>query len=79
MFDTARIAMEFLFTLNLSYQDFLPYYQGVADKVAIRDAKGRTLWISARHFKGFLTPQGIHGSFKLVIDEQGKLLSLIRC
>ncbi|MGL5408689.1 MAG: DUF2835 family protein, partial [Shewanella sp.] len=48
--------MEFLFTLNLSYQDFLPYYQGLADKVAIRDAKGRTLWISARHFRGFLTP-----------------------
>ncbi|MGL5358718.1 MAG: DUF2835 domain-containing protein [Shewanella sp.] len=70
--------MEFLFTLNLSYQDFLPYYQGIADKVAIRDTQGRILWISGRHFRTFLTPQGIHGSFTLVIDEQGKLRSLTR-
>ncbi|NMH64195.1 DUF2835 domain-containing protein [Shewanella salipaludis] len=68
--------MRVYFTLNLSYQDFLPYYQGLADKVVVRDTQGRVLKISGRHFRPFLTEQGVQGQFVLVLDPRGNLLSL---
>ncbi|PKG59042.1 DUF2835 family protein, partial [Shewanella sp. GutDb-MelDb] len=40
----------FQFSLNISYEDFLPYYRGQVTKVEVVDTAGRTLWISARHF-----------------------------
>lgn len=70
--------MEFYFKLTISYQDFLPYYQGLADKVEVRECQGRILWISGRHFRVFLTENGIHGHFKLVIDDKGQCVSLNR-
>lgn len=68
--------MELYFNLNLSYQDFLPYYQGLADKIAVRERQGRFLWINGRHFRRFLTKNGIHGQFKLVLDDKGHFVSL---
>ena len=65
--------MEFFFRLSISYDDFLPYYQGRANRVEVRESKGRTLHINAHHFKPFLTPNGIHGNFRILIDENGKL------
>ncbi|ESE41125.1 hypothetical protein SHD_2330 [Shewanella decolorationis S12] len=70
------INMELYFKLTLSYQDFLPYYQGLADKVEVRERQGRILWINGRHFRRFLTENGIHGQFKLVLDDKGQFVSL---
>lgn len=74
----ALISMELYFKLTLSYQDFLPYYQGLADKVEVRERQGRILWINGRHFRRFLTENGIHGQFKLVLDDKGQFVSLER-
>ncbi|WP_415837634.1 DUF2835 family protein, partial [Shewanella livingstonensis] len=56
--------MELLFSLNVSYEAFLPYYQGLAEKVQVRDHQGRVLHINGKYFRPYLTPQGIHGQFK---------------
>ena len=53
--------MELYFKLSISYRDFLPYYQGLADKVEVRETQGRILWINGRHFRRFLTENGIQG------------------
>ena len=68
--------MEFFFTLSVSYDDFLPYYQGRAKRVEVRESHGRVLNINAYHFKPFLTPTGIRGNFKIRIDGQGNLQSI---
>lgn len=68
--------MECYFKICLSYREFLPYYQGIADKVEVRDSQGRVLWINGRHFRRFLTENGIHGQFKLVLDLRGQFVSL---
>lgn len=68
--------MEFIFSLNLSYREFMPYYRGDVDKVEVHDRQGRTLWINCRHFRRFLTPSGIRGWFRLVLDDKGEVISL---
>ncbi|ABV87259.1 DUF2835 domain-containing protein [Shewanella pealeana] len=68
----------FQFPLNISYQEFLPYYRGEVNKVEVVDIKGRTLWINARHFRPFLSSTGIKAYFNMVVDSQGNLISLTK-
>ncbi|MBB1361729.1 MULTISPECIES: DUF2835 domain-containing protein [unclassified Shewanella] len=68
--------MELLFSLNVSYEAFLPYYQGLAEKVQVRDHHGRVLHINGKYFRPYLTPQGIQGQFKLVLNQDGNFKSL---
>ncbi|MCE9678861.1 DUF2835 domain-containing protein [Shewanella sp. AS1] len=70
--------MVFIFYLNISYQDFLPYYQCHADKVEVREQGGKTLWINARHFRPFLTSAGLSGQFRLELDSNGQFHCLTR-
>ncbi|QDE31476.1 MULTISPECIES: DUF2835 domain-containing protein [Shewanella] len=68
--------MEIFFSLNVSYEAFLPYYQGFAEKVQVRDHHGRILHINGKYFRPYLTPQGINGQFKLVLNSEGNFKSL---
>lgn len=68
--------MEYYFSIYVSFQDFKPYYQGIVDKVEVVDTQGRVLWISGRHFRNFVTENGLRGNFKLVLDGSGKFISL---
>ncbi|MGM8891950.1 DUF2835 domain-containing protein [Psychrobacter sp. 1Y1] len=68
----------FNFPLNISYQTFLPYYRGEINKVEVIDLNGQTLWINARHFRPFLTREGIKAYFTMTVDSQGNLISLIK-
>ncbi|QIR14436.1 DUF2835 domain-containing protein [Shewanella aestuarii] len=68
--------MEFIFSISISYDAFLAYYKGIADKVAITDIHGRNLYVNAKYFRPFLTINGIQGRFKLVLDSNGKYQSL---
>ncbi|MDN5368775.1 MAG: hypothetical protein PWP74_83 [Shewanella sp.] len=70
--------MEFYFRLNLSFEEFKPYYQGMAEAVQVRDVHGKILQINGRHFRQFLSADGIHGQFKLVVDRQGNFQSITR-
>ena len=70
--------MEFVFNIHLSYHAFLPYYQGLVEKVEVKDSKGRVLHINGRHFRPFLTKEGLRGTFKLHIDEAGNFKTLKR-
>ena len=54
----------------------MPYYRGDVDKVEVFDRTGTRLWINCRHFRRFLTPSGIHGRFRLLLDEKGNVESL---
>ncbi|WP_309247246.1 DUF2835 domain-containing protein [Shewanella sp. VB17] len=70
--------MIFYFSLNVNYQDFERYYQGHVNKVEVSDSKGKKLWIHCRHFRPFVTRAGIQGQFKLELNKNGDLLSLIK-
>nr|WP_303648164.1 DUF2835 domain-containing protein [Shewanella metallivivens] len=68
--------VELYFSLNVSYEAFLPYYQGVAEKVEVRDQYARVLHINGKYFRPFLTSQGVQGKFKLVLNSDGSFKSL---
>ncbi|NRA55376.1 MAG: DUF2835 family protein [Gammaproteobacteria bacterium] len=69
---------QYLFNVRLSYEQLLPIYNGGADKIVVRDFTGRTIELAAKHFKPFLTRQGINGDFKLLTETSGKFHSLTR-
>ncbi|QSX35725.1 DUF2835 domain-containing protein [Shewanella sedimentimangrovi] len=68
--------MQLFFRINLSFDNFLPYYQGTAEMIQVKDDAGRLLWIHGRHLRRYLTREGIRGHFRLELDQQGKFVSI---
>ncbi|MBV1930290.1 MAG: DUF2835 domain-containing protein [Porticoccaceae bacterium] len=64
-----------IFTLNISSQEYLAYYQGKASQVRIKDGSRITLF-PAEGLRPFVTHTGIHGRFKLIYDKNNKFVSL---
>ena len=69
---------QYTFNLRVSYERFLPIYQGDIDKIIVKDLTGLTIELAAKHLKPYLTPDGVNGQFKLLVDSRGKFQSLIR-
>lgn len=44
--------------------------------VEVRDLQGRILWIHGRHFRPFVTRDGVSGLFRLELDEKGNFVAL---
>lgn len=66
------------FSVAMSYDQFLPFYQGIVDQVLVTDIHGRKIQLHGKHFKPFLTPNGISGFFELKVASTGKFISLQR-
>ncbi len=69
---------KYYFSLNVSYERFLPFYQGQVDTVQVVDEVGRRIDIPAKHFRQFLTRDGILGKFELITQVDGKFITLNR-
>jgi hypothetical protein len=59
------------FDLAVSPQEFLDYYRGVRNVVAVSRA-GQRVQFPAALLQRYLTPEGIRGSFVLICDENHK-------
>ena len=66
------------FRLDLSYDDYLAYYQGVARAVRVRSLDGRVVEFPASALRSFVTHDGVHGVFELTFDAAHKFISLIK-
>jgi len=64
--------------VNLSYERFLPFYQGQIKILQVTDDNQRRIDIPAAHFRSHLTRDGIVGRFELVTQKTGKFISLSR-
>ena len=69
---------EIRFSLNISSQRYLSYYQGVARKVVVNAQDGRRIQFPAEHLRPFVTHDGIHGEFALQFDEHNRFQGLKR-
>jgi hypothetical protein len=67
---------EVRFSLNISPQRYLSYYQGVARLVVVNARDGRRIQFPAEHLRPFVTHEGIHGEFALQFDEYNKFVGL---
>lgn len=67
--------MKYYFSMQMTTQEFLPYYQGKADTVVVTSHQGLKLQFPAMHLRPYLTRAGIYGTFCLH-TENNKFLSL---
>ena len=72
------MAKRFEFSLSLSAEQYLAYYQGAASKVVVRCTDGQSIQFPARLLTRFVTNQGIQGQFVLTCSDDMKGSTLAR-
>nr|WP_320050960.1 DUF2835 domain-containing protein [uncultured Desulfuromonas sp.] len=66
------------FSLQISADEYLRYYQGSAAWIRIQADNGQMLRLPAGNFRRFLSHNGIHGRFMITFDDNFKLVSLTK-
>jgi hypothetical protein len=66
------------FRLSLSRQDLLRVYRGQARSVQAHTLEGRSVQFPASVLRRYVTPEGVHGTFRLHTDRMNRLLSFER-
>ncbi len=67
-----------LVALNISSQQLVRYYEGSVSTVVARTTNGRTVRFPANVLRAVVQPDGVHGIFELVFDENRKFVSIKR-
>jgi hypothetical protein len=67
--------MDYYFSINISTNEFLPYYQGKIQDIVVTTSQGKTVQFPAMHLRKFLIPTGVKGYFCLK-TQNNKFLSL---
>lgn len=70
-------AMKYYFSINLSTEEYLPYYQGRVRDVIVTSDQGKRVQFPAMHLRKFLTSAGIYGHFCME-TKNSKFISLTR-
>ncbi len=66
------------FSLDISADKYLAYYQGVAKSVKVMTEEGLSLKFPASELQKFVSHEGIKGRFEIVFNAQHKLVSMSR-
>jgi hypothetical protein len=68
----------FYFTLSVSYDLCEKLYEPDHNSVVMTEDGGKRVQIPIKNLRPFVSPQGLKGRFKLVIDAKQKLKSFQR-
>ena len=66
------------FTLHLSADEYLQYYEGLAKAIQVRSYCGKLIQFPADKMREFVLSDGIHGEFAMQLDNNNKLISVKR-
>ena len=69
---------EFRFTLNVPAKKINELYQDGMRQVIVRSHNGKRIQLPAHELRRFITDSGLVGSFRVVFDENNKLIRLER-
>ena len=69
---------EIRFSLNLSKEQALRYYQGSARFVVVTAENGQRIQFPAEHIRPFIGAAGIQGWFSIRFDDDNKLIAIRR-
>jgi len=69
---------EFEFTLHLSAEEYLQYYEGVVNAIQVRSFCGKIIQFPADKMRDFVLKDGVHGTFIMQLDNNSKLISIRR-
>ena len=67
--------MKYYFTIKITTEEFLPYYQGKVHNVQVTTVDGVKVQFPAMHIRKYLTSLGVQGHFCLE-TQNNKFLSL---
>lgn len=67
--------MKYYFTIKISQEEFLPYYQGKVQNVQVTTVEGIKVQFPAMHLRKYLTSLGVQGYFCLETQDN-KFLAL---
>lgn len=71
--------IEYVFSISMSYQEFTEiYYGGAAQQLVVTSVSGTRIAIPAGRMVPFVDSQGVHGRFRLQVDEHHKFVGLQR-
>jgi len=62
------------FPLQLSYEQYLKVYQGIAKNISVIADDGRRIAFPARNIQSFLTKNGISGYFEMELTAEHKFV-----
>lgn len=68
----------FEFNMALSAQKTESLYQGQARYLLVESDAGLKLQLPATNFRGYIGADGINGRFRVSIDDQNRIIELIR-
>nr|WP_261841266.1 DUF2835 domain-containing protein [Aliamphritea ceti] len=64
--------------ISLSNEEYLQHYRGTAKNVVAYSRDGRRIRFPADILRSFLLHNGVHGSFAIRFDDQGKFSDIRR-
>jgi hypothetical protein len=67
---------QYTFSLHLSADQYLRYYQGSVGSIQVVSECGKRLRFPASRLRAFLTHDGISGRFVIRIDENQKFIEM---
>lgn len=67
---------EFEFTLHLSAEEYLQYYEGIVKSIQVQSHCGKIIQFPAEKMREFVLKDGVHGSFVMQLDDKNKFFSL---
>lgn len=72
------MASEVRFSLDISKEQALRYYQGSARFVVVTAENGQSIQFPAEHIRSFIGESGIQGRFSIEFDVNNKLIAIRR-
>ncbi|WMN59894.1 DUF2835 domain-containing protein [Pseudoalteromonas xiamenensis] len=67
---------EYLFTLALTHDQCMHYYQGTVQFVQVMSDNGKRIRFPAARLRPFISSIGIRGRFRLILSENNQFQSL---
>lgn len=67
---------EYEFSLHLTAEEYLQYYEGVAKAIQVRSRCGKTIEFPAGKMREFVLKEGVHGTFVMQLDNKNKFISV---
>lgn len=71
-----EIMVEYEFTLHFTTEEYLQYYEGIAKAIQVRSLCGKTIQFPADKMREFVLADGVHGTFKMQLDDNNKFVSI---
>lgn len=68
---------ELFFTLNISNQEILRYYEGNAQNLIVNLNDGRRVQLPLINFRPYINDLGLNGKFIVKFNEENKLIDLV--